>query len=94
MPDVVPQYSADGLQPMERALLLQASPLTVGATSAQVMRLAMIAQDVPLTLGSVIVRQLATQFGGEPHYERRPGGGLSVSVSLPGIESATSPEGH
>jgi len=41
-------------------------------------------------LGSVIVRQLATQFGGEPHYERRPGGGLSVSVSLPGIEGAAS----
>ena len=45
-------------------------------------------------LGSVIVRQLATQFGGEPHYERRPGGGLSVSVSLPGIEGAPSPEGR
>jgi two-component sensor histidine kinase/CHASE3 domain sensor protein len=45
-------------------------------------------------LGSVIVRQLATQFGGEPHYDRRPGGGLSVSVSLPGIEGAPLPEGH
>ena len=45
-------------------------------------------------LGSVIVRQLATQFGGEPHYERRPGGGLSVSVSLPGIEGTPLPEGH
>lgn len=43
-------------------------------------------------LGSVIVRQLATQFGGEPHYERRSGGGLSVSVSLPGIEGASSPD--
>lgn len=39
-------------------------------------------------LGSVIVRQLATQFGGEPHYEPRSGGGLIVSVSLPGIEGA------
>jgi hypothetical protein len=37
--------AADGLQPMERALLLQASPLTAGATSAQVMRLAMIARE-------------------------------------------------
>lgn len=43
-------------------------------------------------LGSVIVRQLATQFGGQPHYERRSGGGLSVSVSLPGIEGAPSPD--
>ncbi|MGB3339531.1 MAG: CHASE3 domain-containing protein [Devosia sp.] len=41
-------------------------------------------------LGSVIVRQLATQFGGEPHYERRVGGGLHVRVSLPGIEGAAS----
>ena len=45
-------------------------------------------------LGSVIVRQLATQFGGQPHYERRSGGGLSVSVSLPGIEGAPSPDLH
>ena len=45
-------------------------------------------------LGSVIIKQLATQFGGEPHYERRSGGGLSVSVSLPGIEGAPSPDGH
>jgi two-component sensor histidine kinase/CHASE3 domain sensor protein len=44
-------------------------------------------------LGSVIIRQLATQFGGEPHYERRDGGGLSVSVSLPGIEGAAPPQG-
>ena len=42
-------------------------------------------------LGSVIVRQLATQFGGEPNYERRAGGGLSVSVSLPGIEGGSLP---
>lgn len=39
-------------------------------------------------LGSVIVRQLATQFGGKPDYQRRPGGGLSVSIKLPGIEGA------
>lgn len=43
-------------------------------------------------LGSVIVRQLANQFGGEPHYERRAGGGLSVSLSLPGIEGTASPD--
>jgi two-component sensor histidine kinase/CHASE3 domain sensor protein len=42
-------------------------------------------------LGSVIVRQLANQFGGQPHYERRSGGGLSVSVSLPGIEGGAAP---
>lgn len=41
-------------------------------------------------LGSVIVRQLANQLGGEPRYERRDGGGLSVSLSLPGIEGVAS----
>tara|TARA_R110002020_G_scaffold178906_1_gene371963 strand:- start:434 stop:1843 length:1410 start_codon:yes stop_codon:yes gene_type:complete len=38
-------------------------------------------------LGSVIITQLARQFGGTPSYERRPEGGLSVVVPLPGIES-------
>lgn len=36
-------------------------------------------------LGSVIVKQLATQLGGAPRYERRTGGGLSVTVPLPGV---------
>ncbi len=34
-------------------------------------------------LGSVIVRQLAQQFGGRPEFRRSPGGGLEVSVGLP-----------
>jgi two-component sensor histidine kinase/CHASE3 domain sensor protein len=38
-------------------------------------------------LGSVIVGQLATQFGGQPHYEAGPAGGLSVTVPMPGIGS-------
>lgn len=36
-------------------------------------------------LGSVIVSQLANQFGGQPQYERRVEGGLSVTVPMPGI---------
>jgi len=39
-------------------------------------------------LGSVIIRQLAQQFGGAPHYERRPEGGLAVTVALPDLEAA------
>jgi two-component sensor histidine kinase/CHASE3 domain sensor protein len=39
-------------------------------------------------LGSMIIRQLATQFGGEPSYAQRNGGGTSVSVSLPGLGQA------
>lgn len=45
-------------------------------------------------LGSVIVRQLANQLGGEPHYEKRAGGGLSVSLSLPGIEGTAAPDAY
>lgn len=41
-------------------------------------------------LGAVIVRQLAGQFGGEPHYHCISGAGLSVSVPLPCLESARS----
>ena len=37
-------------------------------------------------LGSVIVKQLALQFGGVPEYARRVEGGLAVTVPLPGIE--------
>lgn len=43
-------------------------------------------------LGSVIVKQLANQFSGVPHYERRPSGGIAVTVPLPGIER-TVPDG-
>lgn len=39
-------------------------------------------------LGSVIVRQLASQFGGQPEFEQRTSGGLSVSISLPGLLDA------
>ncbi|RYE86753.1 MAG: histidine kinase [Hyphomicrobiales bacterium] len=37
-------------------------------------------------LGAMIVKQLARQFGGEPHYEAREGGGTVVSVSLPELD--------
>jgi two-component sensor histidine kinase/CHASE3 domain sensor protein len=37
-------------------------------------------------LGALIIRQLARQFGGEPHYERRAEGGTRVTVTLPKLE--------
>lgn len=40
-------------------------------------------------LGAMIVKQLARQFGGEPRYEPRPGGGTRVSVTLPGLGQST-----
>ena len=39
-------------------------------------------------LGSVIIKQLAQQFGGVPEYERRGEGGLEVSVPLPNMVRA------
>jgi two-component sensor histidine kinase/CHASE3 domain sensor protein len=41
-------------------------------------------------LGSVIVKQLAQQFGGSPHYERGARGGLSVYVPFPAIAKTRS----
>jgi two-component sensor histidine kinase len=40
-------------------------------------------------LGAMIIKQLARQFGGEPKYEPRPGGGTRVSVSLPELDRST-----
>ena len=42
-------------------------------------------------LGSVIVKQLATQFGGAPVYERRKEGGTAVTVPLPTLAPAEEP---
>jgi two-component sensor histidine kinase/CHASE3 domain sensor protein len=36
-------------------------------------------------LGAMIVKQLARQFGGEPSYHARPGGGTCVKVTLPDL---------
>jgi two-component sensor histidine kinase/CHASE3 domain sensor protein len=36
-------------------------------------------------LGSMIIRQLAQQFGGQPAYAAREGGGTVVTVSLPSL---------
>lgn len=38
-------------------------------------------------LGALIIRQLASQFGGaEPHYAAREGGGTSITIELPKLE--------
>lgn len=37
-------------------------------------------------LGAMIIRQLAMQFGGEPLYEAREGGGTRVTVPLPKLQ--------
>lgn len=42
-------------------------------------------------LGSVIIRQLAEQFGGEPQYNRPAGGGTEVTIVLPELGGARLP---
>jgi len=42
-------------------------------------------------LGSVIIKQLAQQFGGVPVYQRGAGGGLTVRVPLPNLEGVGKP---
>lgn len=43
-------------------------------------------------LGSVIVRQLASQFEGEPQYSTSDGGGLTVTIPLPALAAAATNE--
>ena len=53
----MPRVGEARLQPMERALLLRASPVMTGATSGQLLRLAMIAGEVPLRPDTVLARE-------------------------------------
>jgi two-component sensor histidine kinase len=39
-------------------------------------------------LGSMIVRQLAQQYGGKPRYATREGGGAEITVPLPSLEQS------
>jgi len=50
----IKRRAADGLEPIERVLLLQSSPLLEHATGEQLLRLAAIAREVPLTEGTVL----------------------------------------
>lgn len=42
-------------------------------------------------LGSVIIKQLSSQFGGEPRYLQTSEGGLRVSIPLPDVEKRPGP---
>lgn len=54
IPSEIARRAADGLQPIERMLLLQTSPLLEHATAEQLMRLATIAREVSLVEGTVL----------------------------------------
>jgi CRP-like cAMP-binding protein len=52
--DEIARLAQDGLQPIERVLLLQTSPLLERATAEQLLRLATIARQVELVEGTVL----------------------------------------
>jgi CRP-like cAMP-binding protein/HEAT repeat protein len=54
IPDEIVRLAEDGLQPIERVLLLQTSPLLERATAEQLLRLATIARQVDLVEGAVL----------------------------------------
>jgi CRP-like cAMP-binding protein len=54
LPPEIKRHAKDGLQPIERVLLLQSSPLLQHATGEQLLRLAAIAHEVPITEGTVL----------------------------------------
>jgi AAA family ATP:ADP antiporter len=54
LPPEIKRLAADGLQPIERVLLLQSSPFLHHATGEQLLRLAAIAREVPLAEGMVL----------------------------------------
>jgi CRP-like cAMP-binding protein len=58
-PEVERKVAADGLQPIDRVLLLQSSPLLARATAPELLRLAAIARPTPLKRGT-------DPFGGTP----------------------------
>jgi CRP-like cAMP-binding protein len=54
LPAEIVRMAPDGLQPIERVLLLQTSPLLERATAAQLLRLAEITKPVDLVAGTVL----------------------------------------
>jgi AAA family ATP:ADP antiporter len=54
LPPEIKRLAADGLQRIERVLLLQSSPFLQHATGEQLLRLAAIAREVPLVQGTVL----------------------------------------
>jgi hypothetical protein len=95
LPDVTVTRAEDGLQPMERALLLQASPLAANATSNQLMRLALIATEAPVAAGAVLADEgddaaiylvvsgsIALEVAAAPPLEARPGDAIGLYETL------------
>ena len=86
LPPEIKRLAADGLQPIERVLLLQSSPFLQHATGEQLLRLAAIAREVPLTQGTVLFAESESPA----IYGLLTG---ELTVEIPGQPAATLDEG-
>jgi ATP/ADP translocase/HEAT repeat protein len=101
LPEAASARAEDGLSPMERALLLQASPLSTGATSHQLLRLAMLAEEVPITPEAVLVNDgddpdiyfvvsgsVALEPPGRPPLVASPGDAVGLFETLADVRTS------
>jgi len=98
IPPEITRLAADGLQPIERVLLLQSSPLLEHATAEQLLRLATIARQVDLVEGTVLfgetenpaiytilAGELRLDAPGEPALTLEPGATVGIYEALAGV---------
>jgi AAA family ATP:ADP antiporter len=98
IPAEIHRLAADGLQPIERVLLLQTSPLLARATGEQLLRLAAISREVDLAEGvvlfgaaddpaiyGVLSGALTVEAADEPPIAANPGDSVGVYETLAGV---------
>jgi AAA family ATP:ADP antiporter len=98
IPQEINRLAADGLQPIERVLLLQTSPLLTRATAEQLLRLATITRESQITEGavlyvesdtppiySVLRGELAVETPGEASLTAGPGDTVGIYEALAGV---------
>jgi CRP-like cAMP-binding protein len=100
IPEEIARRAENGLPPIDRALLLQESPLLSRATGEHLLRLAAIAREVPLTQGATLVRdgddpaiyivlngELTLDGSGTTAQIVRPGDAVGFVETLAGVRA-------
>jgi AAA family ATP:ADP antiporter len=98
IPPEIERAAADGLQPIERVLLLQSSRLLRRASGEQLLRLAAIVREVPLAPGAVLFGEtdnpaiyallsgeLMVDAAGEPPVTATAGDTVGIFETLAGV---------
>ena len=98
IPAEIARLAVDGLEPIERVLLLQSSPLLQHATGEQLLRLATIARPVDLAEGTVLfgetenpavytllTGELTVEAPGEPPFVLDEGDTIGIYEALAGV---------